>query len=69
MMDFAIDTDIAYHNLLFQELEVSAFLVVFVLIITLSRTDYQCQVIKVAASALTRVFLPLCTHTCTIQAI
>lgn len=55
-MDFAIDTDIAYHSLLFQELEVSAFSVVFVLIITLSRTDYQCQVIKVAASALTHVY-------------
>lgn len=35
-MDFAIYTDIADQDLLFQELEVSAFLVVFVLITTLS---------------------------------
>lgn len=55
MMDFAIDTDIADRNLLFQELEVSAFLV-FVLIKTLSRTDYQCQVIRVAASGLMYVY-------------
>ena len=62
MMDFAIDTDIADHDLLFQELEVSAFLVVFVLIITLSRNDYQCQVIRVAAFGLTCIPSSLHPH-------
>lgn len=66
MMDFANDTDTSDHDLLFQEF--SLFLVVFVLIITISRTDYQCQVIRVAASGLTYLY-PFCTHTCMIQAI
>jgi len=63
-MHFAVDADIADHDLLFQELEVSAFLVVLVLIVTLSRIDYQCQVIRVAASGLIYVcpFLFVPTH-------
>lgn len=62
MVEFTIDTDIA--DLLFQELEVSAFLLVLVLIITLSGTDYQRQVIRIAASGLTyeRLFLFAPTH-------
>lgn len=57
LVEFTIDTDIA--DLLFQELEVSAFLVVLVLIITLSGIDYQRQVIRIAASGLPyeRLFL------------
>lgn len=57
MMDFAIDTEIAEHELLIQELEVPAFLVALVLIIALSRIDYQCQVMRVTASGLTYVCL------------
>lgn len=63
-MDFTIHTDIADHDLLFQAQEVSAVLLVLVLIITLSRTDYQCQLIRVAASGLMHVcpFLFAPTH-------
>lgn len=40
------------------------FLVVFVLTITLSRIDYQCQVMRTAVFGLTCVSLPLCSYTC-----
>lgn len=49
-------TGIADTDLLAQEHEVTIFLVVFVLTITLSRTDYQYQVMRIAASALTYVY-------------
>lgn len=48
--------DIADTDLLVQEQEVTAFLVVFVLTITLSRIDYQCQVMRIAASGLQYVY-------------
>lgn len=55
-MNFAIYTDTADEDLLFQELEVSAFLEMFVLITTVSRV-----IINARRSEL----LPLVWHMCT----